>query len=83
MILPGFESQRGNQVLKPKAHHDPQRRIQVPKNSGPYEAKVEQTGGATPVVLEPGDEMEMYVHSGNEIKVTEVPLGTKAGASAS
>lgn len=58
-------------------------RIQVPKNSGPYEAKVEQTGGAAPVVLEPGDEMEMYVHSGNEIKVTEVPLGTKASASAS
>ncbi|GDY37710.1 hypothetical protein [Acidovorax sp. NB1] len=58
-------------------------RIQVPKNSGPYEAKVEQTGGAAPAVLEPGDEMEIWVHSGNEIKVTEVPLGTKASASAS
>lgn len=58
-------------------------RIQVPKNSGPYEAKVEQTGGSAPVVLEPGDEMEVYVHSGNELKITEVPLGTKASAATS
>lgn len=58
-------------------------RIQVPKNSGPYEAKVEQTSGAASVVLEPGDEMEVYVHSGNELKIVEVPLGTKANATAS
>lgn len=58
-------------------------RIQVPKHSGPYEAKVEQTGGAAPVVLEPGDEMEIYVHNGNEIKITEVPQGTKADATTS
>lgn len=56
-------------------------RIQVPKNGGGYEAKVEQTGSATPVVMEPGDELEIYVHSGNEIRVTEVPAGTKAALS--
>lgn len=52
-------------------------RIQVPKNGGPYEAKV-----ATPNVgytLEHGDEVELYVYSGNEITITEVPAGTKAG----
>lgn len=58
-------------------------RIQVPKANGPYEAKVEQTGSATPIFLEPGDELNAYVHSGNEIRVTEVPAGTKANGGVS
>lgn len=61
-----------------KADMTLQVRIQVPKANGPYEAKVEQTGSATPIFLEPGDELNAYVHSGNEIRVTEVPAGTKA-----
>lgn len=51
-------------------------RIQVPKNGGPYEAKVKV--GHAEHILEPGDELEAYVHSGAEINVSEVPAGTKA-----
>lgn len=36
-------------------------RIQVPKNGGGYEAKVEQTTVPSQI-LEPGDEMEIYVY---------------------
>jgi hypothetical protein len=51
-------------------------RIQVPKNGGPYEAKVQI--GAAAHFLEPGDEIETYVYGGQEVHVTEVPAGTKA-----
>lgn len=52
-------------------------RIQVPKNGGNYEAKIEQSTVPTHI-LEPGDEIEIYVYGGNEIHITEVPAGTKA-----
>ena len=52
-------------------------RIQVPKNGGGHEAKVEQTTVPSHI-LEPGDEMEIYVYQGNEINITEMPAGTKA-----
>lgn len=55
-------------------------RIQVPKNGGGYEAKVEQTTVPSQI-LEPGDEMEIYVYQGNEINITEMPAGTKAALS--
>ena len=51
-------------------------RIQVPKNNGPYEAKV--TIGPKDHILEPGDEIETNIYDGHEVHVSEVPAGTKA-----
>jgi hypothetical protein len=51
-------------------------RIEVPKDGGPYEAKVRI--GATEHILAPGDSVEGYVYSVNEVHVTEVAKGTKA-----
>ncbi|WP_182341926.1 crAss001_48 related protein [Comamonas koreensis] len=51
-------------------------RIQVPKNGGSYEAKVETA--ITGQILEPGDEVELYVYPGSDILIKEVPAGSKA-----
>lgn len=51
-------------------------RIQVPKNNGPYEAKVKI--GSTDHYLEPGEEIEQYVYEGQEAHISEVPAGSKA-----
>lgn len=52
-------------------------RIEVPKDAGPYEAKV--VIGATEHILAPGDHVEGYVYTGHEVHVSEVPAGAKAG----
>lgn len=51
-------------------------RIQVPKNNGPYEAKV--TIGTTDHYLEPGEEIETYLYDGQQVHVAEMAAGSKA-----
>lgn len=57
-------------------------KIEVPANGGPYEAQVAESNGNPAHVLAPGEAIELYVHSGNTITVTEMPAGTKAAMSA-
>lgn len=55
-------------------------KIEVPTNGGPYEAQVSQSNGNPAAILAPGDSLELYIHSGNTISVTELPAGSKAKA---
>lgn len=57
-------------------------KIEVPANSGGYEAQVAQSNGAPARVLVPGESVELYVYDGNTITVSELPAGTKAAMSA-
>ena len=51
-------------------------RIQVPTDAGQHEAKVRI--GATEHILAPGETVEGFVYAGQDIVVSEVPVGTKA-----
>lgn len=51
--------------------------ISLPDNS-PYEARITQTNNNPQVVLGSSDSCDFWIHSGNEIHIAEVPLGTKA-----
>lgn len=55
-------------------------KIEVPADGGPYEAKITESNGSPARILVPGESVELYVHSGNSIQVTELPAGTKAAA---
>lgn len=57
-------------------------KIEVPADGGPYEAQVAESNGNPARVLTPGECVEIYVHSGNQITVTELPAGTKAALDA-
>lgn len=58
-------------------------KIEVPADGGPYEAKIAESNGNPARILTPGESIELYVHSGNSIQVTELPAGTKAAANSS
>jgi len=53
-------------------------KITVPKENGPYEALVRvggQNGQAQ--ILEPGESVDLLVHSTQGIQISEVPAGSK------
>lgn len=51
----------------------------MPNGGGQHEAEVKCStdGYIHATVLAPGDEMEVHVHSANEVHIAEVPAGTK------
>lgn len=49
----------------------------TPKTQG-YELEVTQSGGNPTTVLAFGDHIDVWLHSGNQISLKEVPAGTKS-----
>lgn len=52
--------------------------VRVEVKSGGYEAEVTQTNGNPTTVLAHGEGVDIWLHSGNQFSVKEVPPGTKA-----
>ncbi len=51
--------------------------IAVPKDSGNYTAVVKQTNGNPDHKLVPGTSLDVWLHSGNQITVTEAEPATE------